>query len=79
MKYINFSKPKIGLDERKAVDRVLKSGWLTTGQKTIQFENRFKKYKNAKYALALNSCTAALHLSLQLLNLKKKMKSLLLL
>ena len=72
MKYINFSKPKIGLDERKAVDRVLKSGWLTTGQKTIQFENRFKKYKNAKYALALNSCTAALHLSLQLLNLKKK-------
>ena len=71
MKYINFSKPQIGADERKAVDRVLKSGWLTTGQKTIQFENMFKKYKNAKYALALNSCTAALHLSLMLLKLKK--------
>ncbi len=70
-KYIKFSKPLIQLPERKAVDKVLKSGWLTTGKKTIEFENKFKKYKKTKYALALNSCTAALHLSLALLNLKK--------
>ena len=43
----------------------------STDSKTIDFENKFKNYKNSKYALALNSCTAALHLSLKLLNLKK--------
>ena len=69
--YITFSKPSLGLTERKAVSLVIKSGWLTTGLKTQEFENKFRKYKNAKYALALNSCTAALHLSLILLNLKK--------
>lgn len=69
--YIKFSQPLIQYKERKAVDKILKSGWLTTGLKTIDFENKFKKYKNSKYALALNSCTAALHLSLKLLNLKQ--------
>ena len=71
-KYIKFSKPLFGTEEKKSVDKVLKSGWLTTGLITKKFENKFKKYKNSKYALALNSCTAALHLSLKLLNLKKK-------
>jgi len=70
-KYIPFSKPLIENEEKKDVQEILNSGWLTTGQKTKNFENKFKKYKNAKYALALNSCTAALHLSLLLLNLKK--------
>ena len=69
--YIKFSKPLITNEERKEVDKILKSGWLTTGLKTIDFENKFKKYKKSKYALALNSCTAALHLSLKLLGLKK--------
>ena len=67
--YIKFSKPLFGLEERNAVNKVLKSGWLTTGSITLNFENKFKRYKKSKYALALNSCTAALHLSLQLLNL----------
>ena len=70
-KYIKFSKPSFGNKETKSVNKVLKSGWLTTGLITKKFENKFKKYKNTKYALALNSCTAALHLSLKLLNLKK--------
>lgn len=69
--YIKFSKPLIGREEVKEVKKVLESGWLTTGLVTKDFENKFRKYKNAKYALALNSCTAALHLSLKLLNLKK--------
>ena len=70
-RYIKFSEPLIGKEEIKSVEKVLKSGWLTTGLKTKDFENKFSKYKKAKYALALNSCTAALHLSLRLLNLKK--------
>ena len=70
-KYIKFSKPLLDNKDFSAVKKVLSSGWLTTGLKTLEFENKFKKYKNSKYALALNSCTAALHLSLKLLNLKK--------
>ncbi len=70
-KYIKFSKPLFGPEEKKSVNKVLNSGWLTTGLITKKFENKFKKYKKSKYALALNSCTAALHLSIQLLNLKK--------
>lgn len=70
-KYIKFSKPFFGLEEKRAVNKVLESGWLTTGLITKNFENKFKNYKKSKYALALNSCTAALHLSLKLLNLKK--------
>lgn len=70
-KYIKFSKPLLDKQEFNAVKNVLSSGWLTTGLKTLEFENKFKKYKKSKYALALNSCTAALHLSLKLLNLKK--------
>ena len=69
--YIKFSQPLIGNEEIKAVKNVLNKGWLTTGLETKNFENKFKSYKKAKYALALNSCTAALHLSLRLLNLKK--------
>ena len=70
-KYIKFSKPSIKKKEIKSVASVLRSGWLTTGKKTKNFEEKFKKYKKAKYALALNSCTAAIHLSLLSLNIKK--------
>ena len=70
-KYIKFSKPLLDKQDFNAVKNVLSSGWLTTGLKTLEFENKFKKYKKSKYALALNSCTAALHLSLKLLNLNK--------
>ena len=69
--YISFSRPIHGRREKKAVSDVLDGGWLTTGKKTQLFEKRFKIYKKTKFALALNSCTAALHLSLMLLNFKK--------
>ena len=70
-KLYKFSKPLHGKEEKRALINVINSGWLTTGKKTTSFEDKFKKFKKAKYALALNSCTAALHLSLQMLNLKK--------
>jgi len=50
-------------DEINEVVDTLKSGWLTTGPKTHQFEEDFKRYMGCKHALGLNSCTAGLHLS----------------
>ena len=61
--FLVFGSPMIeelGINE--VVD-TLKSGWLGTGPKTHKFEEMFKQYKNVNYALALNSCTAALHLA----------------
>ncbi|KKQ49409.1 MAG: Spore coat polysaccharide biosynthesis protein SpsC, partial [Candidatus Woesebacteria bacterium GW2011_GWD1_38_10] len=51
-------------NEEKAVIEVLRSGWIGLGPKTAEFENKFAAYAGAKYAIALNSATAALHLSL---------------
>ena len=42
----------------------LRSGWLTMGPKVLEFEKRFAKFIGTKYAIAVNSCTAALHLAL---------------
>src|SRR6187200_2537339 len=51
-------------DEINSVTETLKSGWLTKGPKTIEFEKKIANYIGAKHAIALNSCTSALHLSL---------------
>ena len=59
-----------GKEEEKAVIKTLRSKWISTGKKTIAFEDQFKEMLKAKYALAVSSCTAALHLALQLLNIK---------
>tara|TARA_B100000989_G_scaffold37638_1_gene23882 strand:- start:369 stop:1532 length:1164 start_codon:yes stop_codon:yes gene_type:complete len=69
--FITFGKPCYGKDDIKLVNQVLKSRWIGTGKKTFEFEENFSKYKNIKYSLGLNSCTAALHLSLISLNIKK--------
>ena len=71
MKFLPYCQPSIGKEEIKAVVEVLKSGWLTMGPKTIEFEKSIAKYVGAKYAIALNSCTAALHLSLIALGIGK--------
>jgi dTDP-4-amino-4,6-dideoxygalactose transaminase len=62
--FLPFHLPMIEDDEIKAVAETLKSGWLTKGPKTIEFEKKIANYIGAKHAIALNSCTAALHLSL---------------
>jgi len=57
-------RPMIGDEEINEVVDTLKSGWITTGPKTHKFEQLFKEYIGSKHAIALNSCTAGLHLSL---------------
>jgi perosamine synthetase len=64
---IPFALPDIGQDEIDAVVDVLRSRWLTTGKQCGEFERRFAAAVGARYAVALNSCTAALHLSLEAL------------
>ncbi len=62
--YLIFGKPKIGEAEINEVIKVLKSGWIGTGPMEKKFEEDFKYYIGCNHAIAVNSCTAALHLSL---------------
>jgi len=57
-------KPMIGNEEIDEVIDTLKSDWITAGPKTHRFEEMFKEYIGCKHAITVNSCTAALHLSL---------------
>jgi dTDP-4-amino-4,6-dideoxygalactose transaminase len=61
---IPFNLPTIEEEEINEVVSTLRSGWLTTGPKTAQFEAEFKAYVGAPLALAVNSATAGLHLAL---------------
>lgn len=63
-------KPSITEEEIQAVTEVLRSGWLGLGPKTAQFEKEFSQSIGAKYCVALNSGTAALHLALASLDLQ---------
>lgn len=64
-----FGAPWFGEEEFAEVLDTLKSGWVSTGPKTKRFEQEFADYVGAKYAIALNSCTAGLHLSLIVLGI----------
>ena len=61
---VPFAPPLVGPDEIAEVVATLESGWLTTGPRVAAFEQAFAEYTDAPFAVALNSCTAALHLSL---------------
>jgi dTDP-4-amino-4,6-dideoxygalactose transaminase len=70
-KYITFGSPAIGKEEINAVTKCMKSGWIGTGPLVKKFENNFANYSKSKYAIAVGSCTAALHLSLNSISLNK--------
>jgi len=68
--FIVFGQPQILDDEIDEVVECLRSGWIGTGPKVQQFEQEFATFKGVDDCAALASCTAALHLSLLLANLK---------
>lgn len=67
MKKIPFSRVVCDGRELELVREVLESGWLTTAGKALEFEKRFAAAVGARFACAVNSCTAALHLALEAL------------
>ena len=67
--FIPFHVPSIGEEEVREVDAALRSGWLTTGPRTAQFEEEFRVYVGAAYAIGVSSCTAALHVALAALGI----------
>lgn len=70
MPHIPFYKPNIGEEEIEEVIDALRSGWLTTGPKVRMFEAEFARYLGHSHAVAVNSCTAALHLALEAIGLR---------
>jgi len=68
--FLVFGSPLVEQPEIGEVVASLKSGWLGTGPKVHKFEEMFKKYKGTRFAMALNSCTAALHLSMLAIGIK---------
>ncbi len=64
--YLTFGSPQIGEEEIAEVVDTLRSGWIGTGPKVAAFEQAFKEYVGAEHAIAVSSCTAALHLSVQI-------------
>ena len=62
--FLVFGKPRIEEEDIAEVVATLRSGWIGMGPRTIQFERDFAAYTGAKHAIAVNSCTAALHLAL---------------
>ena len=67
--FLPFSRPSISEEEITAVADVLRSGWITTGSKTSEFENAFCNYAGCGGAVALSSATAGMHLALKALGI----------
>ena len=63
--FLPYHQPLVDADDERAVVETLRSGWLTTGPRTKGFERDLAAYTGASYCVAVNSCTAALHLALE--------------
>lgn len=70
-RFVAFGAPRFSSEVKRAVLRTLHGGWVGMGPKTIQFENAFAKFVQSPYAIAVSSCTAALHASLVAAGLKR--------
>ncbi len=68
--FLPFHIPEIGEEEIEAVEATLRSGWITTGPRVKEFEKQFAEFVGARHAIAVNSCTAALHLALDAIGVK---------
>jgi perosamine synthetase len=68
---IPFHRADLGEDEVNAVSEVIRSGWLTMGAKTFEFERQFADYIGVSHAVAVSSCTAALHLALEAVGVRR--------
>ena len=67
--FLPFTRPAIDENDIAAVDAVLRSGWITNGPVNAEFENAVAEYTGCKYAVALSSATAAMHLVLKIFNI----------
>jgi len=67
--FLPFSRPSVSEDEISSVADVLRSGWITTGSKTSDFEEKFCRYTGCRGAVALTSATAGMHLMLKSLGI----------
>jgi perosamine synthetase len=68
--FLPFALPDTDESEIAEVADAIRSGWVTTGPKTKQFEQEFAAFVGAKHAIAVNSCTAAMHLALEAIHLQ---------
>ena len=64
LRNIPIARPSFGLEEEAAVLEVIRSGWVSQGPRVAEFERRFAEYVGAAHAVAVSSCTTALHLAL---------------
>jgi perosamine synthetase len=67
---VPFHRAAVGQEEIDAVAEVIRSGWLTMGAKTLEFEQEFARFIGVPYAVAVNSCTSGLHLALEAIGLQ---------
>jgi dTDP-4-amino-4,6-dideoxygalactose transaminase len=70
-RFIPFALPDTDESEIQIMAEAVRSGWITTGPKTKQFESEFSGLVHAKHSLALNSCTAAMHLALEAVGIQR--------
>ena len=70
-KFLPFAVPDIGEQEIDEVVQTLRSGWITTGPKTKEFEQRIARYIGVEHTIAVNSCTGALHVALAAIGVER--------
>lgn len=74
---IPLFRPQLGNEELKGLKEIFRTGWVGLGPKTSEFETRFATFIGTKHAIGVNSCTAALHLALQIYHFPKESEVLL--
>ena len=67
---INIAKPYLTKDEAQGAYDAILTGWVTQGPRVQEFEKNFAEHVGAKYAVAVSSCTTALHLSMVVARIK---------